>query len=247
MLIEEIRLLIDEHLPDILQIGDFDHRVRKCIEIIKSTYPEYVNDYLADYLDMLDMSLLENEATEMLKENNRIEYVETKYVLDICRCCLYETRRWREIPLHLVSRISDYNFELFGIRVGTSIADSIESLNKYGVDFIDHRESQYIEIENKLVDAERTIRFSLYIYYKENRVSLMYFTESTSYIDFWKTMAAIDSWLKPCRYKFESCSEKGASLKYFTYYENISVCYGSGDVNVKIEKASKKNNKWWKL
>ena len=254
MRLDDIEGVIRENIPEILSIGDYRGRISKCIDIIKNTRTKYDIYYTSqesnDVVDMLDTYLAEDEAYGYMKEHCLSAFIETNKIVDICRCCLYESKHWQEIPLLLVSDfVYDRKLSILGIKIGDSLTDAKRSLKRYALDYVDEKDGKYYKIDNKFVDGFNNVGYDLFIL-NDGRKIIGFTFHTTNNRGLWQTMGSLDSVFKGCRYKFESCSNNSASLIYYTYYEDIKVRYSAEDTYVYITSAKQsqeKSKSWWKL
>lgn len=254
MTLDNVEKTIRDVIPELLCIGDYRGRVIKCIEVLKNTHTEYDRYYKVqesdDVIEMLDTFLVEDEAYGFMKEHNGGAFYEVSKILDLCKCCLYEDKYHRDIPMQLVSYIrEDHKVSILGIEIGDLLSDALKSLMRHEVWFTENKEYKCINIENDVVWKNEPIKFKLHIYHDSNRINKFYLT--TSYNNRrWKAISVVDEIFAGCRYELKELTKEHIAQLYSSYYNVVEVYYSSGETNIKItstKQYEKENKPWWKF
>lgn len=239
----DIQIVIQDIIPELLNIGDYRGRVEKCIDVLKTQ--EY-----DDIVEMLDTFLTEDEACGFMKEHNLSAFIETENILDICKCCLYESKRWQKLPLEYVSYIrSDHKFSILDIKIGDLLSDAIKTIKRYGVLYDEKDVQNGFVILNDFVWKKEPVSFKLYIYHEGNKISQ--FCLTTSYRSRkWKVLSVIDEIFADCRYQMRELLKDSVSQIYSSYYDVADVYHTPSETRIRIISAKqyeKENKPWWKI
>lgn len=253
MTLENVQYVIRDRIPDILSLGDYEDRMRKCLEILKTTHFDndrfYVKQESDDVVEMLDMFLVENEAYGYLKESNYSAFEEANIIRDICRTCLYENKFWREIPLNLSCYVRyGHKIDILGITIGDYLQDARSCLDAYKLVYNYEPDNNYIDVENKLISKNKDVRLKLKILLEDNRVNGFVLLSGSS-TKRWKVLSVIDDFFADCRYKMEKISESSIIQVYDSYYEIAKVYSGDNETHIRVvssKQHEKETKPWWK-
>lgn len=251
MTLEKIQSVIQENIPDILSIGEYPERIKKCVELLKITH--FPNDYLYilqesdDVVKMLDMFVTEDKSWGYLKDYNYEAFNEAIQIINLCKSCTYENKYWREIPL-LYTCQAKYGFKtsILGIEIGNKIDDVIQTLDRYKIIFELNKGKDIINVENKIVDGETSFKLQILI---ENDCVSSFILNSNLSGKKWLTLAVVENFFAECNYKLEKCSNENIKQIYNSYYDIAEVDYNFTYVGIRIissKQYNEKHKKWWK-
>ena len=250
MTFEIFREVIRDNIPEILCIGDYAGRIKKCIEILKNTHTNndllYIKQESDDIVKMLDIFLTADETEGYLRDHDMDLYHEASDIRKICKSCLYEERYWKKLPIDFVFSTSGEKMSILDLKIGDTTDKIVETLKRYDIEYKLHNEYKYYELYNKIA-CDNDVSFTLYIYYDSNRITQFYLDASR--YRRWATLAQADKMFSGCRCILKEISKESIIQLYSTYYNVANVNYSSSETSIRItsyNQYEKENKPWWK-